>query len=61
MQELAEKIELLKKEIDAIELKTADEIENYRIRFLGSKGLVKQLMSEMKKNVSRNHTVSEHC
>jgi phenylalanyl-tRNA synthetase alpha chain len=48
MQELAEKIELLKKEIDAIELKTADEIENYRIRFLGSKGLVKQLMSEMK-------------
>ena len=38
MQELAEKIELLKKEIDAIELKTADEIENYRIRFLGSKG-----------------------
>jgi len=48
MQELAEKIELLKKEIDAIELNTADEIENYRIRFLGSKGLVKQLMSEMK-------------
>lgn len=51
MQELQEKIESLKKEIEAIELKTAEEIENYRIRFLGSKGLVKQLMSEMK-NVS---------
>ena len=51
MQELQDKIESLKKEIEAIELKTSEEIENYRIRFLGSKGLVKQLMGEMK-NVS---------
>lgn len=51
MQELQDKIESLKKEIENIELKSAEEIENYRIRFLGSKGLVKQLMSEMK-NVS---------
>lgn len=35
MQELAEKIDQLKQEIEAIELKTADEIEHYRIRFLG--------------------------
>jgi len=51
MQELTDKLDELKKEIEQIELKTADEIEHYRIRFLGSKGLVKQLMGEMK-NVS---------
>lgn len=51
MQELLDKIELLKQEIETAQLKTNDEFEHYRIRFLGSKGLVKQLMSEMK-NVS---------
>jgi phenylalanyl-tRNA synthetase alpha chain len=48
MQELADKIDLLKKEIETVTLQSETEIEEYRIRFLGSKGLVKQLMSEMK-------------
>lgn len=52
MQEIVDKIEHLKKEIDAIAPKSADDLESYRIRFLGSKGLVKELMSEMK-NVSK--------
>ena len=48
MQDLADKIEQLKKEIEDTSLQDEAQIENYRIRFLGSKGLVKQLMSEMK-------------
>ena len=48
MQHLSEKIEELKKEIETTLLGTQEQIENYRIRFLGSNGLVKQLMSEMK-------------
>ncbi len=48
MQELADKIDLLKKEIETIALQNEEQVENYRIRFLGSKGLVKQLMGEMK-------------
>lgn len=48
MQELADKIDLLKKEIETARLQSETEVEEYRIRFLGSKGLVKQLMSEMK-------------
>ncbi len=48
MQELADKIASLHKEIENIALQNEEQVENYRIRFLGSKGLVKQLMSEMK-------------
>ncbi|HAD33049.1 MAG TPA: phenylalanine--tRNA ligase subunit alpha [Chitinophagaceae bacterium] len=51
MQEILDKIAALRKEIEDAPPANADETENYRIRFLGSKGLVKQLMSEMK-NVS---------
>ncbi len=51
MQEQLNKIEQLKLEIESAELKTKDEIENFRIKFLGTKGLVKELMGEMK-NVS---------
>jgi phenylalanyl-tRNA synthetase alpha chain len=53
MQELLDKIEDLKKEIETSALNSAEEVESYRIRFLGSKGLVKTLMSEMK-NVSKD-------
>lgn len=51
MQSLQQRLEALKQEIEILELTTAEQIENYRIKFLGSKGLVKQLMGEMK-NVS---------
>ncbi len=48
MQDLVEKIESLKKEIKEAKLSSSEEIEKYRIRFLGTKGLVKELMGEMK-------------
>ena len=52
MQEILEKVDQLKKEIQDTSLSTSEELEKYRIRFLGTKGLVKELMSEMK-NVSK--------
>lgn len=52
MQEIVDKIENFKKEIDELVPSSVEELESYRIRFLGSKGLVKELMSEMK-NVSK--------
>ncbi len=52
MQEILDKVELLKKEIQETSLPNAEALEKYRIRFLGTKGLVKELMSEMK-NVSK--------
>jgi phenylalanyl-tRNA synthetase alpha chain len=52
MQEILDKVEELKKEIQATEIGSSDQLEKYRIRFLGTKGLVKELMGEMK-NVSK--------
>jgi phenylalanyl-tRNA synthetase alpha chain len=51
MQELNEQLKVLKEEIAGFTPKSPEDIEQFRIRFLGSKGLVKQLMAEMK-NVS---------
>jgi phenylalanyl-tRNA synthetase alpha chain len=48
MQEILAKIELLQKEIEETVFHTADDLETYRIRFLGTKGIVKELMGEMK-------------
>jgi phenylalanyl-tRNA synthetase alpha chain len=48
MNGLSEKIESLKKEIEAFPIQNAQELEAYRIQFLGTKGLVKSLMAEMK-------------
>ena len=48
MEELLEKLEGYKKEIRESELKGADDAETYRIRFLGTKGIVKNLFQEMK-------------
>lgn len=60
MQELADKIASLHKEIENIALQNEEQVENYRIRFLGSKGLVKQLMSEMKHVSSDLKKISAH-
>ena len=38
----------LKKEIEAFSIQNAQELEAYRIQYLGTKGLVKSLMGEMK-------------
>lgn len=51
MQELADYIQQYKKEIEETIVQNQEQLEQYRIRFLGTKGIVKQLMGEMK-NVS---------
>ncbi|MEZ5017975.1 MAG: phenylalanine--tRNA ligase subunit alpha [Flavipsychrobacter sp.] len=48
MQSLQEKINALKAEIEETMLASADELEQYRIKFLGTKGIVKEIFSEMK-------------
>ncbi len=48
MEELLEKLDSYRKEIIGTELSGADAAEAYRIRFLGTKGIVKNLFQEMK-------------
>lgn len=48
MQSLQEKINALKAEIEQTMLASADELEQYRIKFLGTKGIVKEIFGEMK-------------
>jgi phenylalanyl-tRNA synthetase alpha chain len=48
MPSLHELIQLHSEEINAFSPADATELENYRIRFLGTKGIVKALSSEMK-------------
>lgn len=48
MQELKQQIQLHEAEINAFEPKNAQELEAYRIKFLGTKGIVKQIFGNMK-------------
>ncbi len=48
MQSLKEKIDALKAEIVATTPADATELEKYRIKFLGTKGIVKEIFGEMK-------------
>lgn len=48
MNSLSTQIESLKKEIAAFPIQNAKELEAFRIQFLGTKGVVKNLMAEMK-------------
>ena len=48
MEQLLQNIEAYKKEIDAFEIKDAASVEAFRIKYLGTKGLVKSVMGEMK-------------
>ncbi len=48
MEQLLQQIEDIKKEIVATTGTTSAEVEAFRIKFLGTKGLVKQIMGEMK-------------
>ncbi len=48
MEALLQQIEAYKKEITAFEAKNPEEIESFRIKFLGTKGIVKAIMGEMK-------------
>jgi phenylalanyl-tRNA synthetase alpha chain len=48
MEDLLKQIEQYKQEIDGFVAKAADEVEQFRIKWLGTKGLVKAVMGEMK-------------
>jgi phenylalanyl-tRNA synthetase alpha chain len=48
MESLLQKIEEFKQEIASAEANTAELVEAFRIKYLGTKGLVKTLMGEMK-------------
>jgi len=48
MESLKAKIETLKKEIAQATASNPEELENFRIKYLGTKGLLKQIMGEMK-------------
>jgi phenylalanyl-tRNA synthetase alpha chain len=48
MDELLHQIEAYRKDIEAFAITNAQQLEEYRIKYLGSKGLVKSLFGEMK-------------
>jgi phenylalanyl-tRNA synthetase alpha chain len=54
MENLRALIEKYKQEIDAEKVSTADEAESFRIKYLGTKGLVKTIMGEMKNVAAEN-------
>ncbi|MFZ4057732.1 MAG: phenylalanine--tRNA ligase subunit alpha [Ferruginibacter sp.] len=54
MEQLVQQIEKYKAEIAGFVARKADEAEAFRIKYLGSKGLVKEVMGEMK-NVAAEH------
>lgn len=48
MEQLLQQIEAFRAEIAAAEAATPDAVEEFRIRYLGTKGLVKSIMAEMR-------------
>lgn len=48
MQSLQQQIKVYEEEIQAFQPQNAQELEAYRIKFLGTKGIVKQIFGEMK-------------
>ena len=48
MEELLKQIEAYKQEIAGYKVSTPDELETFRIKFLGTKGIVKSVMGEMR-------------
>jgi len=54
MDELLQKIEAYKSEIKASVVGSKDELESFRIKYLGTKGLVKSIMGEMKNVAADN-------
>ncbi len=48
MQDLKQQLSLYEEEIKSFQPKDANELEAYRIRFLGTKGIVKQVFGEMR-------------
>ncbi|MDQ6812781.1 MAG: phenylalanine--tRNA ligase subunit alpha [Bacteroidota bacterium] len=54
MEELLKQIEAYKHEIRAYQAHTADEAEAFRIKYLGTKGIVKYVMGEMRNVPAEN-------
>ncbi|RPD46044.1 phenylalanine--tRNA ligase subunit alpha [Paracnuella aquatica] len=48
MESIVQQINAYRQEIEALELVTPDQLETYRIKFLGTKGIVKALFGEMR-------------
>jgi phenylalanyl-tRNA synthetase alpha chain len=48
MQAILEQIEQYKQDIQQCNITDATQLETYRIKYLGTKGIVKSLMAEMK-------------
>lgn len=48
METFVAQIAEYRRQIEALQIKTAEDLEQFRIQYLGSKGLVKNLMAEMK-------------
>ncbi len=48
MEQIVQQIEVYKQEIETLPVTDAKSLEEYRIKFLGTKGIVKALMGEMK-------------
>ena len=54
MEQLVQQIEAYKQEIDNLPVTDAKALEEYRIKFLGTKGIVKAMMGEMKNVAAEN-------
>jgi phenylalanyl-tRNA synthetase alpha chain len=48
MEELLQQIDFYRKEIEGIQISNPQQLEEFRIKFLGTKGIVKNLFGEMK-------------
>ncbi|MFW2475538.1 MAG: phenylalanine--tRNA ligase subunit alpha, partial [Sediminibacterium sp.] len=48
MEQIVQQIEQYKQEMLAFEAQTPEQVEAFRIKYLGTKGLVKAIMGEMK-------------
>ena len=57
MEQLLQQIETYRKEIESYKASDTQSAENFRIKYLGTKGLVKSIMGEMK-NVPANKKLS---
>lgn len=54
MEQLVQQIEQYRKEISGLEISGAKQLEEFRIKYLGTKGIVKGLMAEMKQVAAEN-------
>ena len=48
MKQLLQQIETYRKEIESYPASDTQAVENFRIKYLGTKGIIKNLMAEMK-------------